>query len=305
VDLRGNEVSGSAGDGVIADQGATLTLRRNALVDNGRDGLRTLNGSQATLRENTLAGNEGLAVNNLDPDVTVDAQGNWWGDASGPGGEGPGTGDEVSAGVDYAGWLQGPAGLSATTTPSEAPALPDSQVTAWIGLHTLEALPITVTVTAGDDQGWLPVGYQETVVITQTGGVVLPITVTVPADAAPGAVDVVEVSAEAGAVEARATFTVTVIAPLQSVSITGPTTAFQGETATYTATIAPAEASDISILWSPEPSSGQGATTATMVWNTFGLYPVTVEVEQLGRVVQAEKLVAVWGDNRIYMPIVK
>ena len=34
------------------------------------------------------------------------AEYNWWGDASGPGGEGPGTGDEVSINVSYYPWLQ-------------------------------------------------------------------------------------------------------------------------------------------------------------------------------------------------------
>jgi hypothetical protein len=35
----------------------------------------------------------------------VDAEYNWWGDASGPGGFGPGMGDEVSEYVDYEPWL--------------------------------------------------------------------------------------------------------------------------------------------------------------------------------------------------------
>jgi hypothetical protein len=38
-------------------------------------------------------------------DVTVDAEYNWWGDASGPSGQGTGTGDPVSANVDYDPWL--------------------------------------------------------------------------------------------------------------------------------------------------------------------------------------------------------
>lgn len=35
----------------------------------------------------------------------MDATYNWWGHASGPSGEGPGTGDAVSANVDYCPWL--------------------------------------------------------------------------------------------------------------------------------------------------------------------------------------------------------
>ena len=38
---------------------------------------------------------------------TIDAENNWWGDASGPGPVGPGSGDNVSANVDYDPWLAG------------------------------------------------------------------------------------------------------------------------------------------------------------------------------------------------------
>jgi len=36
--------------------------------------------------------------------VTINAEKNWWGDASGPGGQGPGTGNNVSANVSYDPW---------------------------------------------------------------------------------------------------------------------------------------------------------------------------------------------------------
>ena len=40
----------------------------------------------------------------------VDATENWWGDDSGPGGEGPGSGDAVSSDVDYRPWRTLPCG---------------------------------------------------------------------------------------------------------------------------------------------------------------------------------------------------
>jgi len=48
----------------------------------------------------------------------ANAENNWWGDASGPSGVGPGTGDAVSANVDFDPWL---AGLSAVTPPCGFP----------------------------------------------------------------------------------------------------------------------------------------------------------------------------------------
>ena len=55
--------------------------------------------------------------------VSVDATCNWWGDDSGPRGEGPGTGDAVSANVDYNPWLTQGSSLVYTGTPQ-----PDTSV---------------------------------------------------------------------------------------------------------------------------------------------------------------------------------
>ena len=53
---------------------------------------------------NYIFGNAGDGMENQIT-TTVNAENNWWGDASGPGPVGPGTGDTVSANVDYDPWL--------------------------------------------------------------------------------------------------------------------------------------------------------------------------------------------------------
>jgi hypothetical protein len=60
---------------------------------------------------NNIAGNNVGGMTNNGP-ATVNAQGNWWGAANGPGPVGPGSGDLVSTNVDFSGWL---------TTPSDCP----------------------------------------------------------------------------------------------------------------------------------------------------------------------------------------
>jgi parallel beta-helix repeat protein len=66
------------------------------------------------ITSNNIAGNKGFGVKNYDT-VIIDATGNWWGDASGPSGEGPGTGDAVSGNVDYSPWLGATTGTSPMT----------------------------------------------------------------------------------------------------------------------------------------------------------------------------------------------
>jgi len=54
---------------------------------------------------NNIEGNLPYGVCNENADETVNATRNWWGDASGPSGVGPGSGDAVSEDVDYSSWL--------------------------------------------------------------------------------------------------------------------------------------------------------------------------------------------------------
>jgi parallel beta-helix repeat protein len=62
-----------------------------------------LEGTQTEINHNDIFDN-GDAVHNTGDD-TADLQFNWWGDASGPSGAGPGTGGSISDNVDYSPWL--------------------------------------------------------------------------------------------------------------------------------------------------------------------------------------------------------
>lgn len=62
----------------------------------------------------------------------LDARYNWWGDASGPGGVGPGTGDNVSDYVDYTHWLDEEYTLTLTVTYPMEGAYLDSLAVIWV-----------------------------------------------------------------------------------------------------------------------------------------------------------------------------
>ncbi len=67
--------------------------------------------SYPVIHHNDITDNTGYGVCNVDSSVLINAINNWWGDPSGPGGWGPGTGEEVSKWVGYFPWLGAPIGI--------------------------------------------------------------------------------------------------------------------------------------------------------------------------------------------------
>jgi hypothetical protein len=93
--------------------GTTATITGNTLTGNtggiavGYDSSDT---STVVAHNNNIYGNTDFGIDTTSTTVTVDATNNWWGDASGPGGVGPGSGDGVSDYVNYDPWLDDPYG---------------------------------------------------------------------------------------------------------------------------------------------------------------------------------------------------
>lgn len=62
-------------------------------------------GATTDINRNSIIGNSAYGVIS-GPGEGTNAEENWWGDDSGPGGVGPGTGDLVSSNVDYTPWIE-------------------------------------------------------------------------------------------------------------------------------------------------------------------------------------------------------
>ncbi len=100
---------GSTSAGILVstffDPGTTADITGNDISGNSTGifvGFNDSDGSTVTAHMNNITGNTiGVTTTNQ----PVDATGNWWGDASGPSGEGPGTGDAADPDVDFCGWL--------------------------------------------------------------------------------------------------------------------------------------------------------------------------------------------------------
>ncbi|MBN1890915.1 MAG: right-handed parallel beta-helix repeat-containing protein, partial [Thermoflexales bacterium] len=99
-----------------ADAGLWIVNSRVTISDtlfsgNGNDasdyGVYVSGNSTVTVTQSAIHDNAGYGLRN-DGTRQVDGRSNWWGDPSGPGGEGPGRGDEVAGDVLYFPWLPSP-----------------------------------------------------------------------------------------------------------------------------------------------------------------------------------------------------
>jgi parallel beta-helix repeat protein len=103
--ITGNEIYHNFG----LNSGIHLTSGRAAITgnyihDDAGDGITVAGRGSPVIRKNNFKHNQGFGVHYTGSASNVDARYNYWNDASGPGGSGPGGGDKVSAGIDYAGW---------------------------------------------------------------------------------------------------------------------------------------------------------------------------------------------------------
>jgi hypothetical protein len=144
ADLMVENFSGNtSGAGVVILDGffALSTVEiTGSTISNNDIGIWVLSNSTQEANFNNIVGNSDYGVRN-DGGETVDATNNWWGDASGPNGAGPGTGDVVSVNVVFDPWLEAEVGAVKTET------VTDGTVDARDEADTEVAVNGTATVT--------------------------------------------------------------------------------------------------------------------------------------------------------------
>ncbi|MGQ9561681.1 MAG: right-handed parallel beta-helix repeat-containing protein [Candidatus Oleimicrobiaceae bacterium] len=89
----------------ISLDGSSPEIFGNSIVNNTGNGIFAENGSNPVVRSNNIFGNSEFGVNNADASVTIDAQKNWWGEATGTVAAG------INGMVDGSNWMTQPIGL--------------------------------------------------------------------------------------------------------------------------------------------------------------------------------------------------
>lgn len=191
LNLCGNTFRGFTGAALRIEGAGSVTARGNTFADNFV-GVDVLANDALVFERNDVTRSSGAGAFLLAPGARVhnnsfedneggvsvteagsDASHNWWGDASGPSGLGPGTGDafhDHSGSVPYAPWLASKPSLAVAC---EAPATPAPQ--AHAPFHVEASAEASVYLKAKADVLGVPVRVDETRAFTLgTGPVLLP-----------------------------------------------------------------------------------------------------------------------------------
>jgi len=102
--IRWNSAS-NTGAGIWINGSGLTTIDSCVIIGNYGDGVNGGSSTNADIHYCDILDNTAYGVRKSGSGGSFDAEYNFWGDASGPGGSGPGSGDEVSSNVDYDPWL--------------------------------------------------------------------------------------------------------------------------------------------------------------------------------------------------------
>jgi hypothetical protein len=159
------------------------------------DGITLEQGSSALITKNNILDNLGFGINNLDPSLIIDAQANWWGDAGGPGGAGPGFGDEVSTNVDFTNWLMQPVAVVAAAELDTVTLPSGSTDTVSVFFQNWQKPDDVLNVSISDEQVWLQEPTAFSVTLSDSLGADSKVAFAIPAGTVEGTANRVQLIA--------------------------------------------------------------------------------------------------------------
>lgn len=129
LDLDQSTVNGNGNDGIIASPDRA-NITRSSVQNNGDNGIQFVSlGTEATISLSSILGNGEAAVVNDQEGVTVNAQNNWWGTASGP------SEADIVGDVNANDALASPPGLNGVIDPAAVTVEPTEQTSVGIQLE--------------------------------------------------------------------------------------------------------------------------------------------------------------------------
>lgn len=159
---------------------AWINIEDNSISHDAGNAITVETASKVSVNNNNIFSNQGYGLNNLVPLSPIDGQANWWGDASGPGGSGPGSGDAVTSGVNFSNWLTEMVSL-VTSAELDTVTMPSGETdTAAVHLQNWESMLDVVDVQVTDGQGWLQSPASFSVSLDGTMGAAVQLAFAIP-----------------------------------------------------------------------------------------------------------------------------
>ncbi len=193
--ISGNSIKGDNGVAIHCEDGATPKILNNFISENHGDGILTESSSLPLVYDNIIVGNHGYGLRNADSSVILQATNNWWGDASGPAGEGSGSGDEVAGSVDFSGWRLSPVSLVVSAFVNPFFTLSGVTDSVYCGFQNWENLNDVIDIIITDSLGWLIGSTDLTLAFSDSMGADTTIRFTIPTDLAVGTTYKVKIEA--------------------------------------------------------------------------------------------------------------
>ena len=180
--ILSNTATSDGGGVYINDGSATVSnvqLLHNTASSTGGALYKYASSAFITVTNSCLVGNSATSVYNNSNLPSLNATGNWWGAANGPSGVGPGSGDSVSANVDYGDFLTAsilgcptlpPTDLAIVKTVTPAIAAPGQAITYTLSYGNAGAgLAAAVLIT-----DMVPLGQVVNLSYTNSGATITP-----------------------------------------------------------------------------------------------------------------------------------
>jgi parallel beta-helix repeat protein len=172
---EGNTIKNSkcSHTGIHVDQ-ASIDLFYNQLINNTGDGIWLENGGTANIAQNNIYGNSGFGVNNMDASITIDANDNWWGNASGP------SGSDVNGNITAVSWASTPVVMVATMEYDTLFLAVDQQDSNRVFFQNFNNPDDVIDVHIQDNLGWITDTLRTGIAMQDSIGAIVSIDIPVP-----------------------------------------------------------------------------------------------------------------------------
>jgi plastocyanin len=165
------------------------SIRNNYITLDAGDAVKLENNSTADINYNNIYNNAGFGINNTNPSIITNAQNNWWGDSKGPGGEGSGSGNPVSAGVNYSDWMKEILSVTVAAPADTFFSPPNHTDSVNIYFNNFLNFNDTLYLSLSDDFNWFKSSASSSVYLDSAFGITKSFSFEVPSSAAPGTIN--------------------------------------------------------------------------------------------------------------------